>query len=403
MTNCRATSRTLALIDPVEISSTYDTLYELQHKLGINDEYLLSTVREEQLDSEYRLSLTKLLDASRKARDKIIVWHLKHSILEFSVTISLLTAKIKFIEYKLGQSEGLDLHQACSLALVNFCNILSDMTVLNVKPADRKTMHKISREVDIPIWLSHYRNQICHVPSESPCISILVPLVVKSLSYIRDAFWNKTLKTDVFDAIRFQAVANYITKHGRREKLDDDASRRKKKLVALREKKYKKACNYMRRFLQQNPSSALQLVASHILTKGLSKKDKGTCGPLLELVIAARCLERLIYCIVEVIRASPKRESLIKLGQLIVLISETDSRKRKRLLNRLDIEQNPRIQLFSDLPPLKCCQIAFQLTSIDHHIVNKFLVIMKQKLIQAVGPGRYKLLLRLTRIAKQIS
>lgn len=385
-----------------QVSSTYHTIYELQYKLGIKDEYLLSTVREENLDTKYKQSLITLLDASRITRDKIIVWYLKHSKVELCVTISLLTAKIKFIEYKLGQCEGLDLHQACSLALVNFCNILSDMTVLNVEPANRKTMHTISKEVDMPIWLSHYRNQICHVPSESPCIAILVPLVIKSLSYIRESFWDKALKYDVFDAVRFKAVANYIIKHGKREKVEDDASKRKKRLALLREKRNKKACNYIRRFLALNRNSATELVASEFLERGSSKQEVGICGPLLEIVIAARCLEKLLYSLIRTISANPCREFLIKLGRLITLISETDTRKRKRLLTRLNISLNPKTQLFSDLPSLKCCQIAFQLIAIEHRLVHKFLIVMKTKLTSVIGPAKYKLLLQLTKIAKSL-
>lgn len=406
MFNRRSALLKLSSSDTAQLSETYDAIYELQYKLNINDDYLLSTSKNKDLDAQYEASLLKLLEASSLARDRVITWYLKHTLVELSVTISLLTAKIKFIEYKLGRCGGLDLHQACSLALVNFCNILADMTVLNVKPTERKTMHTISREAGLPIWLSHYRNQICHVPSESPCIAILVPLVVKSLCYIRDSFWNKVIKTEIFDAVRFKAVVDYLTRHSKNDfdllkDRDTKLSKKKQKLLLLKKRKYSKARIYLRRYLILNPESALDLAIDHLLQNRPQKGQTRNYGALIEQIIQANCLERLIYDLMKRLDENSHPNASIWLKALVFLISFADHKSSRKAMARFNIDYSPKTQRLINLAPLKICQIAFKLTQVESTKVSKMVSMLQAKLMPALGASKFKTLMAITKIAKR--
>lgn len=405
----------LSTICPFRLNETYHTLYELQQKLDISDEYLMNVSKEissseSMVEDSERLHcrLEKLLEASKETRDNLITWHLKETLVELNVTISLLTAKIKFIEYKLGQCEGLDLHQACSLSLVNFCNILSDMTVLNVDKADRKTMHKISNEVNIPIWLSHYRNQICHVPSESPCISILIPLVIKSLEYMRDSFWAKVLEQETFDARRCRELVGTIssftelTSVNRHIELRKDLNLSKKKLkvVKLDIVKATKACASLRRFLLHNPDQVVDIISNFIVQ--YTPKDKNrNCGLLIEQVILARCFERFVFKLLSFAEETTEDENVMKwLQRVLTLVGLRSKENVKLSLKKINLNMSVKLRRLTEIPPLKCSYIAHKLTHLDHPMVRKCIVRLRHKLVPLLGKKRTILLIRLTKLAK---
>lgn len=396
----------LAHIDLFKLNETYDTLYELQQRLGISDEYLLSTSRDPIKDDEYNLSLIKLLDASKLTREDLITWYLKQTLVEVNVTISLLTAKIKFIEYKLGRCEGLDLHQACSLSLVNFCNILADMTILNVKPNERKTMHKVSKEANVPVWLSHYRNQICHVPSEAPCIAILVPLVVKSLAYMKDSFWSKLIEREKFDKLRcgnlilaVSKFTNLISKNHHLE-VKDGIELTKKQARTIEEdvQRCDKARKALRKLLHDDPVQSVDILTNFIIDS--NPNDDKNFALLLEQVILAKSFERFIFKVLAKVEENPlDMNAYAWLRHLIAIVSSTDRRSSKRVFKKMDICVSMKTVRLTDIPPIKCCRIAHRLIGLDHPnagiLVNK----LRHKLMPILGKKRLVQLLKLTKIA----
>lgn len=400
----------LPYICPFRLNETYDTLYELQQRLGISDEYLMTTTKDVGLDAEHLESLGKLLDASKKTRDNLITWHLKQTLVQLTVTISLLTAKIKFIEYKLGLCEGLDLHQACSLSLVNFCNILADMTVLNVAPEDRKTMHKISKEVDIPIWLSHYRNQICHVPSESPCISILVPLVIKSLTYMKDSFWSKVLARDTFNSQRckrlilsISSYTNFTSINQRMElKKGIELGKKRVKQAKLDLVEGTKACASLRKLLVKNPDQVLEILVNFIVKYKPNDESKN-CALLIEQVILRRCFERFVYRLLNLAEQTGDKTTLSWLQRAITLMSLRKKPQIKKTLATMNMNISVKMIRFTEIPALKCCQIAFRLLKLESPTVGKLIVRMRHKLLPILGKKRTLLLIRLTRMAKSVN
>lgn len=396
----------LSHVCPFKLSETYHTLYEQQQKLGISDEYLLSTSRGATENGDHCKSLEILLESSRKTRDNLITWYLKQTLVELNVTISLLTAKIKFIEYKLGLCDGLDLHQACSLSLVNFCNILADLTVVNKSPPERKTMHKISAEANVPVWLSHYRNQICHVPSESPCIAILVPLVVKSLNYMQQSFWTKVLEYDTFDERKFKKlmtyVANliYVTSMNKRLRLKKgtDLGKKRQKAVEHNIIKYSKVCLSLRRVLLQNPQRGTDILTSFMTSFDNQDKTKNL-ALLLEQVIFARCFERFVLKIVSLVEQNPAdKKTLAWLRLVIELISMRKKFQLKETLRKMELSASVQIIKYTDIPPIKCCQIAYRLMKMDSPIVRKLVIKMRHRLLPVLGKQRTILLVKLTRI-----
>jgi len=391
-----------------KLFETYETLFELHHKLGISDEYLLNTTREDNIDNDISSSLHKLLESYKTTRDDLITWYLKQTLVELNVTISLLTAKIKFIEYKLRICDGLDLHQACSLSLVNFCNILADMTVLNVNPSERKTMHTVSNEVDIPVWLSHYRNQICHVPSESPCIAILVPLVVKSLSYMKDSFWSKIFKRDVFDAQQSKNLIRYVCSPNKYSLVEQQVSSRK---IALRGKraekaqaeslKRSKAHLLLMKTLTQNADQVMKIIWDFILQDRAQSQSRNY-GVLIKLVILSRCFEKFVLKLLTIAEEFPKDKNVIFwLHRVITLIGMRKKENLQRSLEKLDIAASPKVIKLIDVPPIKCCQIAGQLIRVSHSIIRKLLMRLRYKLLPILGKRRTLLLIKITNIAKR--
>lgn len=396
----------LAHINVYKLNETYDNLYELQQRLGIKDEYLLSTSRDSIKDEEYNLSLLKLLEASKQTRENLITWYLGQTLVELNVTISLLTAKIKFIEYKLGRCEGLDLHQACSLSLVNFCNILSDMTVLNVKPDERKTLHKVSKEVNVPVWLSHYRNQICHVPSEAPCIAILVPLVIKSLAYMKDSFWSKLLEREKFDELRCRNLilsvsrfTNLISKNHHLE-VKNDVELTKKQNKTLQEdiERCDKARKALRELLHQNPVQSVNLLANSLISN--NPKDAKNFALLLEQVILTRSFERLVFRILSKVEENPLDiNAFAWLRRAILIVSSTDRRTTKRVFKKMDICVSMKTVRLTDISAIKCCQIAYRLIELDHPNTGPLICKLRHKLMPILGKKRLGQLLKLTKIA----
>lgn len=394
-------------ICPFKLQDTHHAIYELQNKLGISDEYLLSTSRGTSEDRECRESLSHLLEASQRARDSLITWYLKQTLVQLNVTISLLTAKIKFIEYKLDLCDGIDLHQACSLSLVNFCNILSELTVLNVDPADRKTMHKISVEANVPVWLSHYRNQICHVPSESPCISILVPLVVKSLNYMRDSFWSKVLERDNFDQQYFKKLVNYVASltHvisiNKRLRLKKDAELGKKNRIKAEKSltKYSKACLLLRKQLIQNPERGLDILVSSLVSNEPEQRNSNS-ALLIEQVIYARCFEQLVFKMVALAKQNLDNGKVLSwLCLIITLISLRKRMKLRETLRKLELSASVKIIRYTDVPPIKCCHIAYRLMKIDTPLARRLVIKMRYKLAPLLGKQKTLMLIKLTKLS----
>jgi hypothetical protein len=398
-------NKDLSHICPFKLNETYHTLYEKQYALGISDEYLLNTVRSTSQDDVSRSDLLELLKAYRSARDNILTWYLRQTLVELNVTISLLTAKIKFIEYKLGLCDGLDLHQACSLSLVDFCNILADLTVIKTSPSQRKTIHKVSAEVNIPVWLSHYRNQICHVPSEAPCISILVPLVQKSLQYMKDSFWSKILEREAFDVKRFKEIISYmsqlthVTCTSKRIQLKKDAELGKKRL-RLADKnldKYTKVCLSFRRCLLQNPKRALDVLTRSMISSKYDDKTRNSNLLLVQLMYA-KCFEQFAFKLISLVEQNPANERIISwLKPIISLIGSKDSEHLKENMSNLGILATGAAK-FIDVPPVKCCQMAYRLMKLDGPIYRALLAKLRYKLLPILGKKRVMLLIKMTAI-----
>lgn len=398
--------KNLAHICPYRLNQTYHTLYERQHKLGISDEFLHSTVKLTSQEAHLRPSLLELLQASREARDDIITWYLKQTLVELNVTVSLLTAKIKFIEYKLGLCDGLDLHQACSLSLVDFCNILSDLTVVNTSPAARKKMHTVSAEANMPVWLSHYRNQICHVPSEGPCIAILVPLVQKSLQYMKDTFWSKVVEHETFDEKRFKKFMSYVSKlthitcANKRLQLKNDAELGKRRLKIANENlvKYSRVCVIFRRHLIQNPQPALDATARFVVSSGKFDDKTRNNALLLAQLSYAKCFERFLFKLISMAEQNPRDENTTSwLKTLIRLISAKNRSTLKENLTKLDIMAHD-LAKFIDVSPIKCCRIAYRLMRLEGPVFRGLFIGMRHKLLPILGKERVQTLVRMTSI-----
>lgn len=402
-----STSEKLAHICPYKLHESYEILFDLQNQLGINDEYLLSIFREAEQDTN-KESLQTLLKAWESTRDNLITWYLKQTLVELNVTISLLTAKMKFVEYKLGACNGLDVHQACSLSLVNFCNILADMTILNTKPSERKTMHMISKEVDLPAWLNHYRNQICHVPSESPCIAILMPLVIKALEYMRDSFWSKILENDSFDIERCRVLINTIATNtsvtsinqSLTFKKDLKLGKKRMRAAKLSLDQSAKAIKSLRRLCKKNPAQVTDMIANYVVIHSPNDSSKNF-ALLLEQVILARSLERLIFRVLETVgERTNDKKALLWLSRLIEVICATDKENLKRALNNLSLNISVKMINLTFVPSLKCCQIAYKMTKIDNEVVRKLITRMRYRLKPMLGAKRTRLFIELTKIAK---
>lgn len=400
----------LSFIPTLKLSETYHTLYELQQKLSIHDEYLLNTKKCSLRDVVKRENLSKLLESSKEARNNLITWYLKQSLVELNVTISLLTAKIKFIEYKLGLCDGLDLHQACSLSLVDFCNILSDMTVVNVNTTERKTLKQISAEVGIPVWLSHYRNQICHVPSESPCISILVPLVAKSLNYMRESFWLKVLEHESFDEQKFRKYMKYISKLtyvtslNKRLHLKKGLDMSKKRIEFAEQNlvKYSKICLALRRMIIQNPKQSIDILSRFITSVKFQDKSRNS-ALLLEQLIFAKHFESFVFKLISLVEQSPRSVAKFSwLIHIIQLVSLRNSAVLKKTLKRMELSASPHIKNLTDLPSVKCCQIAYRLVKLDVPQARKSLITICHKLVSILGKERTILLIKMTKLMNSV-
>lgn len=399
----------LANICPFRLNETYKTLYELQETLGINDDYLLNTSRKTIEDEENQWRLEKLLYSLRVARDNLITWYLKENLVELNVTISLLTAKIKFIEYKLELCDGLDLHQACSLSLVNFCSILADMTVLNVERQRRKTMHKISVEANIPIWLSHYRNQICHVPSESPCISILVPLIIKSLKYMQESFWSKVIKYESFDSEKFTKLLVYImklvhvTSMNRRLRMKERAQMITKKRQRVEEQKlrrYSITCLNFKKLLVQNSNLAMEILARSVTAFSYHDKSKNF-ALLIEQVIFAQRFEQFVFKIVSLAEENPEDKNITSwLCQMITLVGLRKKLKLKETLRKMELSASKKMVKYTEISPIKCCHMAYRLANLESQIAKKLVIRLRYKLVPILGKRRTVLLMKLTRCVK---
>lgn len=406
--------RTLSNICSYKLNETYDTLYELQQRLGISDEYLLNTSRNlnKNLDdtddnTTHDICLQELLDTSKVARDNLTTWYYKSNLVELNVTISLLSAKIKFMEYKFGLCEGLDLHQACSLSLIDFCNILSEKTVHTASPGESKTMHEVSKEVEVPIWLSQYRNQICHVPSESPCIAILVPLVVKSLEFMRDSFWAQVLHQESFDANRCVRLVKiisrftHITSKNQHKELRKDIVLSKNRLKSSKKHLVtcEKACLILKKQLLKNPDPVIELIIDFI-SQYLPKSEERNCGLLLEQVILAHCFERFVFKLINRARDSSDNNIMVWLRRVILLASWKTSRDLRLRLTNLEMNPSTKLKRSTKIPPLKCCHIAYQLMEIDHRYIQNMLPSLRFKLSKVIGKDRALLLIDLTKISK---
>lgn len=397
-------------ICPFKLEESYDTLFELQHRLKITDEYLHTTTRDIKSDNDHHESLITLLDASSKTRDNIITWYLKQSSTQLNATISLLTAKIKFIEYKLGKCEGLDLHQACSLSLVNFCNILADLTVHSSARSERKTMHMVSSETNIPVWLSHYRNQICHVPSESPCIAILVPLVIRALDYMKESFWSKILDRNTFNYERCGKLIKSVFENTTvesinqrvelRRDLKDSFSKKRMRQATQNLSVCAKSIKSIRRMYHKNPDHVTEVISNYLLSHSPLDKSRN-CGLLLEQVILARCLEKLIFRLIGTVEENSCDN--LAWRWLIALIRVISSRKKdtiKASLKKVGVNISVKMMRLTEIPPVKCVQMAYRISKSRHILAKKLIFKLRNRMKVVLGRDRTKLFLELTRIAK---
>ena len=395
----------LSHIRPYKLNEIYYAIYDAQQKFGITDEYLLSTVRFSQQDVDHREDLIKLLDLLKKARDDLITWYLKQTLVELNVTISLVTAQIKIIQYKLGQCDGLDLHQACSLSLVDFCNILSELTVINVSPSERKTMHMVSEERNIPFWLSHYRNQICHVPSESPSISILVPLVQKSLNYMKESFWIKVIKHETFDEDKFKKIVayvaklthvHYINKHLHIRK-DTELGRKRMKFAEMSLEKYKKVCVAFRRSLLHSPEQAVDILTRFMVSAKYDEQSRNHSLLIVQLIYS-KCFERFVFKLISLAEAKPCDKKIISwLNKIICLISSPKQEQLVDNLTEMGINAKEVIK-YVDIAPIKCCRIAYRLMQLEGPAFKRCLLRMRHKLRPILGKEKALLLIRMTQI-----
>lgn len=400
----------LAHICPFKLSDTYETLYELQEKLNLNEEYFWNTSRKLNNSSDI-LSLEKLLQASKIARDNLIIWfHKQYGLYQLNVTISLLTAKIRFIEYKLGLCEAIDLHQSCSIALVDFSNIISGLTDHKQPKGQKKTMHIVSAEINIPIWLSHYRNQICHVPSESPNIAILVELIAKSLNYMNESFWSKLIDRKIFDSQKciklVETIASFTKISSLNQKLivkrNPNFSKKTIKNAKKDLENNTKICTQFRNMVYNNPDLVIDIILNYILQFDPKDKSKNL-GLLLEQVILTQgCFEKLIFKLVSHFEMKP--EDKIIHNWLIEFIHVISCRKTKILrayLRRIQINISVKIKRYTFIPAIKCCQIAYRLMQIDRSSVTKMIYCMKPRLSVILGDERSVLLYKMTKIAKR--
>lgn len=395
--------------NPIQLGEIFDNIYELQKRLGLSEEHMLSTSRLDPKDHETVIQeFEQLLGVFRQARERLIIWYLKYNLTELNVTISLLTAKIKLVEFKLGQCDGLDLHQACSLSLVDFCNILADMTVLSVEPAERKTMHKISEAANVPVWLSHYRNQICHVPSESPCISILVPLVARALDYMRDSFWVKIVESassfdeELCESI-IMSIANQtniiVLKKKLQVKNSDDQENNKVQSKDLKRSEIaisRANCRSLRKIISQHPAEAMDVLIKFMISYSPSDQTKNF-SLLLEQIILARQFENLIMRLIDVAECHQKFAWLIKASHLICAHKGDQVKKSLKMLG---LSTSLKMKRLTKVPPLKCCHIAYKLMKMEHPIGRRLVIRMRHNLVPVLGKQRTLLLLRLTRLVR---
>lgn len=379
-------NKILTDVCPIKLDKTYTNVYKIQHELGILDEYLLNTSKDKSEVDERRKSTQELLAASYLARDNLIVWSLKKNVIELQVMVSLMTAKIKIIEYKLGLCHGLDLHQACSLALVNFCNILAELANVkrNLSPGEKKTLHKVSAETKVPVWLSHYRNQICHVPSESPCISILVPLVLKSLDYMGESFWSRIIEqeSDIFDATQFQKLLLLIS------------SFRKKTLM----KNVLKASLALRKLIMRYPVESIEKITEYLINFNCEDKSKNN-SLVLEQVIFARRFELLLLKVLSFVEANHRDTNALSwLKLLIKLVSYRKNERIRDTLRKIELKQSEKIKNYTDISPIKCCHIVHRLIKIDSASMRRLVIMMRYKILPILGREKTLLLIKMTKV-----
>lgn len=397
----------LSQICPYRLNETYHAVFEKQQLLNLTDKYMLSTVRFQQEDEKHREALKELLDLFKKARDNIIIWYLKQTLLHLNVTVSLVTAKIKLIEYKLGLANGLDLHQASSIALVDFSNIICDLTVIKASTGERKTIHRVTAEKNIPAWLIHYRNLICHVPSEGPNISILVPLVQKALNYMQKYFWSPVLDRTAFDEQKFKRIVLYLTRltHVRNVlvhlyyKRDSEIEpHRYSKSAKANMKKHQKVCSMFRRTLIKTPAQAVD-VMTRILVETKINNTKRQHSLLLVQLTLSRCFESFVFKLISLAEEKPNDKNLISWITAITHFIGCANRKdlEKRLL-KFGIS-NVGMAKYIDLAPLKCCHIAYRLMRLEGRSYKRCVMALRHKLLPLLGKQRTLLLIKMTRIA----
>lgn len=378
----------------------YYTLYVKQHELGLTDEVVLSTNRIDPSDEFTNQNLKVLLEAYKGARDNLIIWYYKQTIMELNVMISLLTAKIKLLEYKLYQCDGLDLHQALSLSLVNFCNILEDMTVVNVDPTEKKTMHKVSAEANIPIWLSHYRNQICHVPSERPSISILTPLIFRSLDYMEESFWSKVRHHESW-AERFEKAVVTILKVAPAKQRTEPRDKKRQRTSNQRDHIHdecKEQLNLLKKILIKIPDQAIDILAKHLI--GFEANDlPANCVVLLENIIITKCFERFTMKVIRWVEKDPSNtRALGWLQVLIELISFRGRAEIKNTVEKIGLDLTVPAIRQTEVSPLKCCHIAFKLSQIDSPTVRAMIISLRRRLLPILGKQKTLALIKLNRI-----
>lgn len=395
-------------INSSKLSEIYDTLYGLQQRLGIDEERMLNISRDLN-DDEHVVALNKLLEALIVTRDNLITWYLRQTRVELNVTVSLITAKIKLIQYKLNQCDGLDLHQACSLSLVDFSNILASRTILNVKPSDRKTLHQVSKEVGIPIWLSHYRNQICHIPSESPRISILVPLVAKSLNYMKDYFWSRLIERDNFDVQRCSKIVKMIASFTNIKSKDNHMVLRSEKSLSKTKLKQgkkdlvkgQKACFALRRILLLNPEQTLDIVIDFMTKHTLRRTDKN-CSLLFEQVIIAKKFERFVIKLLNLAEEQPSNKKIISwIKNSTFLIFFRKPAKLEQMFSKLNLNPSKKMKSLTNIPDVKCCHIFLRLIRLDNPLIDKIVLLIRNRLCKILGPERTMLFVELNEIAKR--
>lgn len=411
----------------LELQSVYEVLFNLQANFGLNERFrnkingdVLSKSVEltnSGNDTNYNNALLEELSKSLLwARDKIITWNVRKSIKELDTTIAMLSAKIKLIQYILGQCDGVELHQVCSLALVYFSNVLEDSVIYNKdKNSGRKTLRDISKTAQLPVWLSHYRNRICHESTMGPCSSILYVLVDKSMKYMERVYWSPILELKTFNANECHNSINFIANDNRGppEKVYKKGKDKKAKAVELDQKvmtRYVVWCGQqsrkshehnLRTNLRLHKNETIQVLVEFLERDSVRNNKRKNVSALFRMIFLSDSVNVLIDQLISKVEAKQnKRRSLNWLSKIIgaACLEKIENRRKayvKLGMTKYDMDV---IKHIKNLSPLQCSRIAYRLVQLRLPIVRRLLMKMRRRLVRALGVEKTQLLVQMTRM-----